>query len=133
MVLESTLKIKISGCCGSWWAGQEGAHQNVECLDKKAVEVLSVNSWKPGNKTLYHWNIECPEMVYASVLFGLDLHWDNIWFLFAHYSIQVPAKEDGVEPESKDSQEVIIGFGGANGGTSGVDLQQWFGKKQVRV
>lgn len=72
-------------------------------------------------------------MVYASVLFGLDLHWDNIWFLFAHYSIQVPAKEDGVEPESKDSQEVIIGFGGANGGTSGVDLQQWFGKKQVRV
>ncbi|WKA11984.1 hypothetical protein VitviT2T_029427 [Vitis vinifera] len=36
----------------------------------------------------------------------------------------VPAKEDGVEPESKDSQEVIIGFGGANGGTSGVDLQQ---------
>ena len=36
----------------------------------------------------------------------------------------MPAKEDGVEPESKDSQEVIIGFGGANGGTSGVDLQQ---------
>ncbi|XP_034679535.1 uncharacterized protein LOC117909584 [Vitis riparia] len=36
----------------------------------------------------------------------------------------VPIKEDGVEPESKDSQEVIIVFGGANGGTSGVDLQQ---------
>ncbi|RVX03997.1 hypothetical protein CK203_021684 [Vitis vinifera] len=80
---------------GRW---QEGAYQNIECLDKKAVEVLSVNSWKPGNNTLYHWNIECPEMV--------------------------PVKEDGIEPESKDSQEVIIVFGGANGGSSGVDLQQ---------
>nr|CAN60296.1 hypothetical protein VITISV_017759 [Vitis vinifera] len=93
---------------------EEGKDTKLGDLDKGVLDASDVNT---GELDCTEGNDSKLGDLDKGVLDATDVHTGEL-------DCMVPAKEDGVEPESKDSQEVIIGFGGANGGTSGVDLQQ---------